>query len=484
MTCPVTAAIAGPLSRDSDPDRSLASLAASAAARRLQHWNAVKEQEPDVVAQQPEDAPPPTLVREPTAAVLEARRIIASNADPRHALFALIKQMPWARPEVIAELHRTRGNAFVVQLLALEREDQPPILTGSPNRDLVNVVEGVVFGLPDPFAVIPGNGAQQEAALPLPDAPMLWQTIEPEMTALATEWNQRETQKLGHVGPHTVENLIPYWRTDFTDTLLDTQVRREDYRPRMLGALRARERQLMATVKDDSLAAQIADARRKARTEWQAQLALATRRYIVLARDEMRWALDVPAGLQRADVVGLPRGVEDEIAPGPGVPLEHGAKPVASSVITFVNAVRQESGLAIVAENYDGHSVANPRMAQGDAAGEYSFDVHPDIPKNADGYYDRERTVRFFMAVERASRATQIAWNAYYNDFDAAQTVNLALGVERIKRSHVGGKFDHGPAPFVLHAHFNIMPCAIAAQWAAGKPQVLERYPALDINPR
>jgi hypothetical protein len=100
---------------------------------------------------------------------------------------------------------------------------------------------------------------------------------------------------------------------------------------------------------------------------------------------------------------------------------------------------------------------------------------------NDEGFYDVEKMVQFFFAVDRASRDTKIAWNAYYNDAKVFNRVNKQLGKDRIL--FVGGGDSHnpdgsvkdegsihnGPYPYILHVHFNIMPTELAGQYLAGK---------------
>jgi hypothetical protein len=75
---------------------------------------------------------------------------------------------------------------------------------------------------------------------------------------------------------------------------------------------------------------------------------------------------------------------------------------------------------------------------------------------------DRALTAREheFKAADRAAQNTGIEWVALYNDFEVARTVN-----ETLKERHIGfaggskdGSIHHGPAPYLLHIHFNIMP--------------------------
>ena len=78
--------------------------------------------------------------------------------------------------------------------------------------------------------------------------------------------------------------------------------------------------------------------------------------------------------------------------------------------------------------------------------------------------------------MEQAADATGIEWVALYNDFEVAKTVNEKLGKMRIgfsggRSAGPGqeGSIHHGPAPYLLHIHFNIMPKLLATAYVAGE---------------
>jgi hypothetical protein len=87
-----------------------------------------------------------------------------------------------------------------------------------------------------------------------------------------------------------------------------------------------------------------------------------------------------------------------------------------------------------------------------------------------------------------------MAWVAFYNDFEVAKTVNEKLGGLHAGFSGGGhppfqkGSFHHGPEPYILHIHFNIMPIKLKEtfdQQVALKKIVNKILPFLEhFNPR
>lgn len=84
--------------------------------------------------------------------------------------------------------------------------------------------------------------------------------------------------------------------------------------------------------------------------------------------------------------------------------------------------------------------------------------------------------IKFFFDVDRAASSAGIVWIALYNNFDVAKAVNEKLGKRRVGFSDGGsagpgkeGSIHHGPAPYLLHVHFNIMPISTAGQYIASK---------------
>jgi hypothetical protein len=148
--------------------------------------------------------------------------------------------------------------------------------------------------------------------------------------------------------------------------------------------------------------------------------------------------------------------------------IEKKSAPVAPSVVRFIKEVQKQSGLQIKVDNYGGHEAGNPPFTSDievEKLGKYSFDVHlqglPGFQKlTAEGFYERGPLVDFFLAVDRAAQSTEIEWVALYKDFEVAQRVNKELGARYIgfAGGRKEGSIHHGPDPYLLHVHFNIMP--------------------------
>jgi hypothetical protein len=162
--------------------------------------------------------------------------------------------------------------------------------------------------------------------------------------------------------------------------------------------------------------------------------------------------------------------------------LEKGAQPVAASVIRFMQAIQQESGNNAVAENYVHHAEGNPHFSDR-SIGEYSFDVHPWPTADADpntGFYDPDKAFKYFEAVERASQKPDInmEWWAFYNDAKVIEKFNKAVGKGRIWfiGGSGGGTHHHGPEPYILHIHFNVMPKDLAARYLATRDLLAEAH--------
>jgi hypothetical protein len=115
---------------------------------------------------------------------------------------------------------------------------------------------------------------------------------------------------------------------------------------------------------------------------------------------------------------------------------------VADSVVVFVTTLKALSSVDIGASTYRTHSW-----------GRYSVDLFPSIPKNDAGYYDQDAVVEVFRTIDAAARLTNVRWRALYTDFDVAKRVNAEL-----TRKQVGFQWEHGPDPYVLHIHVDIMP--------------------------
>jgi hypothetical protein len=135
-----------------------------------------------------------------------------------------------------------------------------------------------------------------------------------------------------------------------------------------------------------------------------------------------------------------------------------------------MEAVQIESKLPAKADNYRDHEKFSPHFDPS-SIGKYSFDVSLPIPEDpATGFYDRDKTIEFFQAVERAATKVNIEWMAFYNDAKVVIAVNDSIGKGRIAFSGGGGggSYHHGPNPYLLHVHFNIMPVDLATRFVVG----------------
>jgi hypothetical protein len=111
-------------------------------------------------------------------------------------------------------------------------------------------------------------------------------------------------------------------------------------------------------------------------------------------------------------------------------------------VVAWLADLRKRSPVPWTASTYSTHSWK-----------EYSVDMFLTDKPSAEGYYDRDKMVSFFLAADASAEAVKCEWRALYTDFEVGKRVNEALGVKRV---HF--QWHHGPAPYVLHAHFDIMP--------------------------
>jgi hypothetical protein len=329
---------------------------------------------------------------------------------------------------------------------------------------------------PEPTA--PGDVGQQRRTLVSVDPFDLWRLarIQQRMQVLANETEARERATVGAGGTvtHTAANMMDYWKLRFVGSVdYILYLRGAGKREPLLKKLRDAEAKLVKSAPAD-LVTQVEALRQTYKDKWQQEIDRAADQFVVLASNESQF-LTVPQRARRVSIFGLPERLEGivDAAANPAT-VARGSTPVAPSVVTFIAAVQRESGLTRVkASNYTDHEKHSPYFGNVDDVGKYSFDVHLDglIGINAEGFYEREPLIRFLLAVERAAVATDIAWIALYNDFEVARTVNERLGERRIGFSGGGrdGSIHHGPAPYLLHLHFNIMPRSLAGQFLAGQ---------------
>lgn len=366
-----------------------------------------------------------------------------------------------------------------------------------------------------PEPTMPGDPIQQAHAVPRIDPADLWPLprIQDRIKTIAaeTEARERETMNPGGEVKHTAANMLDYWKPRFVHSVeYILYIRQGDRRAKLLKQLRAEEEKLVKSVpvvlpassrspdsaeqvfreklRISELRAQVEALRRTFTDRWQQEVDRAADQFVTLASNEAKF-LTVKQAATPVSIYGLPEYLEGtvEASAHPGT-VAKGSTPVAPSVVEFMKGVQKESGLKAQASNYAEHEKHSPYLGNVEGVGKYSFDVHLDglIGVNAEGFYEREPLIKFFLAVERAATATRIAWIALYNDFEVAKTVNEKLGKRRIGFSGGGsagpgreGSIHHGPAPYLLHIHFNIMPIDLAGQYLAGKVTP----PRIDLGP-
>ncbi len=365
-----------------------------------------------------------------------------------------------------------------------------------------------------PEPTLPGDLIQQGHAIPKvhPDED-LWPLprIQDRLKAIAVETEEREKAALkpGETAHRTVANQMAFWEQRFFDSVNYILYRRGGGKhDKLRRQLRAQEEQL---VKSFSIArptssrppqntqevfremgriielrAKVEALRRTYSDRWRQIVDNTADGFVTLASHQARF-LTANDSTTRVSIYGLPEDLEGTVtaAAHPDT-VAQDSTPVAPSVVTFMKAVQKESGLKAQASNYGDHEKHSPYLGDIEGVGKYSFDVHLGAIKvNAEGFYEREPLIKFFMAVDRAATATGIAWIALYNDFEVAKTVNESLGKRRIGFSGMGstkdnpGSIHHGPEPYILHLHFNIMPVSLAAQYLVGKGRTL---PYIDLS--
>jgi hypothetical protein len=326
----------------------------------------------------------------------------------------------------------------------------------------------VTYESPHPEPTIPGNDSQQQEAIANVDTRLLFEQpgVQQKLRAAAAAAEAREQSAGGKVN-HTVDAMMTYWEDMFVDSVDYILYVRGSPRKAAIERLEKEEAALMKANPPD-LIDQVETLRENYAAGWEAKVQLAVDRFVVLAENQAKF-LTIHQNATAVRVSGLPDTEEPatSAAAHPGV-IQKGSADVSNSVVTFTEAVQKESRIKAEAENYADHELGSDWLG-GDPkhVGKYSFDVHLDglIAKSSDGFYDRDAIIRYFLAVERASKATDIEWVAYYNDFEVAKAVNEQLGRLHVGYSGGGGKppfakgsFHHGPEPYVLHIHFNIMP--------------------------
>lgn len=414
----------------------------------------------------------------------------------------------------ILDLQGTIGNRALGRMLQRKTDEISPApgKADDPVEEALREANSKPDQPRDPEPILPGHPGQQARAIPKVYPDELWALprIQDGLRAVAEETEAREkaTLKPGETGHRTVANQFAYWEQRFIDSVDYILYRREGGQQALLRReLRAQEELLMQSspmVRSKNnppprntpemfrdmgrlveLNAKVEALRRTYSERWKEFVDRTADRFVTLVSHHSRF-LTVSQAAKPVAVYGLPAFEREfEVADQPKV-LAEKSTPVAESVITFWKAVQDESGLkTTMIGNYDNHEKHSPYLGNMQEIGKYSFDVHLPFKINAEGFYEREPLIQFFLAVERASKAKDIAWIALYNDFEVAKRVNESLNKRRIGFSGMGstkddpGSIHHGPSPYLLHIHFNIMPIALAGQYLANKNKKL---PYIDLG--
>lgn len=365
-----------------------------------------------------------------------------------------------------------------------------------------------------PESTVPGDLTQQARAIPRVDPADLWPLprIQERLLAIAaeTEARERAAAKPGAEVPHSVANLMPYWQQPFIDSVDYILHRRDgDRRAKLLKEMRAEEERLVASLpairpgssaspdsaeqlfrekqRNAELVARVEALRQSYGQRWRQTVDHTADRFVILAHNQMLFAT-VKQKAAPVRIYGLPESAEPGLvtqAERPDI-LVKDSTPVAKSVIDFMEGVQATPEFKKVkAGNYKDHEKHSPYIGDADSVGKYSFDIHLPVKINEEGFYDRAQVIAFFDAVNKAAKDKGISWIALYNDFEVAKTVNEKLGQIRVGFSGARdagpgqeGSIHHGPAPYLLHIHFNIMPNALAGQLKAANPLL----PQIDLS--
>jgi hypothetical protein len=381
----------------------------------------------------------------------------------------------------VAHLDSQGGELQEEPSAELQRSRKPEEPASRPPLDVLGNV--VPDALKNPSPTVPGDLIQQMETVPRVNLSFLWwlPRIQERIVAAAAVTEARERANVGPRGQvnHTVAAMTKYWEQKFYDSMTYIlYVREGDKQKRRLDQLAAEEAALMKAAPAD-LVARVEALRRLHQKKWQEEYDRAADRFVVLAANEGLF-LTARQNARQINIFGLPEYLEgtveltdhkDTLVQGKD------ARPTSPSVVVFMKEVQKQTGTKVLAGNYPDHEKHSPHVGDRDEVGKYSFDVDLGawIKINSEGFYDREAVIKFFLAVDRAASATRMAWMAFYNDFAVARQVNETLGIKRIGFSGAGdtkqqkGSIHHGPAPYLLHIHFNIMPNDLAAQYFAGK---------------
>lgn len=413
------------------------------------------------------------------------------NAVPARAGIPARTIGPSPEPGV-AHLDAQGGEIQEERSAALQTGRNPDDPVSRPRDAVRKALREAAANPPSPEPTIPGDRSQQAHTIPKIDPIDLWllPRIQERMKAVAAETEARERVSVGPRGEvkRTVTALMEHWALKFCDSVnYIVYIRGGDHREARLQKLRAEEAALVKSAPAD-LVERIEALRRTHQQKWQEEVDRAADRFVLVASNEAQFAT-IRQNAKPIAIYGLPETFEGtvKLTDHPDTLVQgKDARPTSPSVVVFMKEMQKQTGTKVLAGNYDKHERYSPHVGNAEEVGKYSFDVDPGawIKMNSEGFYDREKLAKFFLAVERAASVTQMSWMAFYNDFAVAKEVNETIGKQRIRFSGAGGgagmegSIHHGPAPYILHIHFNIMPNALAGQYFIGK----EPKPNLDFG--
>jgi hypothetical protein len=378
---------------------------------------------------------------------------------------------------------------------------------------------------PDPRPaeqLVPGDERQQRDAVPEVDVVALWRTPQVrdalrEQAERLNAW-QRKQPRGGDPKKDTA-HYEDEFRLEFMNSMIYILQHRQivrykgvavAVRTKHLRELRDAEDALLSNAPEppaeigalgrvqqaSRTAAQVRQLRREANERWQRDIDRATARFLVLARNKTDFLTVAQPGTVPVRIYGLPEHVEGASEPERTwfdmllQPFRKAEPPLnAPSVLRLIDELRRRYPRTLHAYNYEGHEKHSPYVGNVNEVGKYAVDMEIGVPV-VDGFYDRAEAVAFFLTLDEAAKATDNAWVAFYNDFEVARQVNEKLRMRRVAFSGAGtprdpqpgqeGSIHHGPSPYILHIHVNVMPQMLAAQYFASWG--IDSLPYLDLG--
>lgn len=373
--------------------------------------------------------------------------------------------------------------------------------TPDPFREALDEALAEAAALPKPAdPIMPGDTIQQHHAVALFDAMQWWglqrvqDSIRQQAERLAAWHRARPNPDPAMDADHFMEVFFDQFKNSITYILESRLTQKYKGKSLTVHGLRISqladaEAALLTPPPPDAYGAQnralwamgvvtrVQQVRDEAAEKWRTDIERAVGRFLVLARNETDF-LTIHQNATPVSIFGLPEWLEGTVPASANPDLVvQGSDPLAPTVIRLMRALRTVYGPHVLADNYGGHPQGSSYVGNIEEVGQYSFDLALIGEKNSEGFYDRAEALRFFRALNRAARATGIAWVAYYNDFEVAREINEALGQVRVGFSGAGtprdaptekqGSIHHGPDPYILHIHINVMPISTAGQFLA-----------------